>query len=112
LRIPCNQPIDRKRVIDRHAPTRAEAGLPENAFVYACFNGMQKVTESCFARWMTILGEVPGSVLWLLTGTDDTNQRLRTAAIQRGIDGERIIFAKKAGNSAHLARIALADLFL
>lgn len=112
LRIACNQPIDRKRVIDRHGPTRADVGLPENAFVYASFNGMQKLTATCFARWMTILAEVPDSVLWLLTGADDTNERLRSAAAQKGVAPERIIFAKKAPNSAHLARIALADLFL
>ena len=111
LHIPCNQPIDRKRVIDP-PPTRAQAGLPENAFVYACFNGMQKLTRAVFARWMRILAETPGSVLWLLTGTPDTNHRLQDAAAAAGVARERILFAPKAGNSAHLARIALADLFL
>ena len=112
MRIPCNQPIDRKRTIDQTPPTRAEAGLPENAFVFASFNGMQKVTANCFARWMKILAEVPGSVLWLLTGTEDTNERLRVAATQQGIAADRLIFAPKAPNPQHLARIALADLFL
>ncbi|MDB5733328.1 MAG: domain protein component of TonB system, partial [Variovorax sp.] len=32
LRIPCNQPIDRKRPIAPLPPTRAEAGLPETGF--------------------------------------------------------------------------------
>jgi predicted O-linked N-acetylglucosamine transferase (SPINDLY family) len=112
LRIPCNQPIDRKRLIDPRTPSRAEVGLPEEAFVYASFNGMQKLTANCFARWMTILSEAPDSVLWLLTGTDETNGRLRAAAAQREVAPERIIFAQKAGNQQHLARIALADLFL
>ena len=44
LRIPCNQPIDRKRQISAMRPTRAQVGLPENAFVYASLNGMQKLT--------------------------------------------------------------------
>nr|WP_264597728.1 glycosyl transferase [Rhodoblastus acidophilus] len=111
LHIPCNQPIDRKRPIDP-PPTRAQAGLPEGAFVYACFNGMQKLTRTVFTRWMAILRETPGSVLWLLTGTPDTNKRLQDAAAAVGVAPERILFAPKAGNSAHLARIALADLFL
>ncbi len=111
LRIPCNQPIDRKRAIDP-SPTRAQAGLPEGAFVYACFNGMQKLTRAVFARWMRILAETPGSVLWLLTGTPDTNKRLQDAAAAASVAPERLLFAPKAGNSAHLARIALADLFL
>ncbi|MGF9693105.1 glycosyl transferase [Rhizobium sp. 0TCS1.26] len=111
LRIACNQPLDRKRAIGPR-PTRAEAGLPENVFVFACFNGMQKITPPCFARWMAILTLTPGSVLWLLTGGDDVDQRLRDAAKSAGVDPQRLIFAPKATNPNHLARIAVADLFL
>ncbi|AYG70228.1 MULTISPECIES: tetratricopeptide repeat protein [unclassified Rhizobium] len=111
LRIPCNQPIDRKRQIAER-PRRSEVGLPEDAFIFACFNGMQKITAACFARWMTILSETPDSFLWLLTGGEDVDQRLRQAAEQRGVAPERLIFAPKAPNPKHLARIGLADLFL
>lgn len=111
LRIACDQPVDRKREIAAR-PSRAEAGLPEDAFVYACFNGMQKITESCFARWMTILAATPGSVLWLLTENEAASQRLRQRAVQSGVAAERILFAPKVPNPNHLARIALADLFL
>ncbi len=94
-------------------PTRAQVGLPDNAFVYASLNGMQKLTANCFARWMTILKEVPDSVLWLLAGDAETNQRLRAAAAQRDVrSAERVLFAHKAANPHHLARISLADLFL
>jgi predicted O-linked N-acetylglucosamine transferase (SPINDLY family) len=112
LRIPCNQPLDRKRPISPERPSRAAAGLPEGAFVYASLNGMQKVTANGFARWMNILREVPGSVLWLLSGEAETNKRLQAAAAERGVAPERILFAEKAANPHHLARIALADLFL
>jgi predicted O-linked N-acetylglucosamine transferase (SPINDLY family) len=111
LRIACNQPIDRKRVIAQQ-PTRAQAGLPEDAFVYACFNGMQKISAQCFARWMTILAATPGSVLWLLAADEAVDDRLRKAAAQHGIAPERLIFAPKAANAHHLARIGVADLFL
>lgn len=111
LRIACNQPIDRKRSIAER-PTRAQVGLPEDAFVYACFNGMQKITAACFSHWMAILAATPGSVLWLLGGDEEANQRLHKAATQSGIAPERLIFASKATNPNHLARIALADLFL
>ena len=87
-------------------------GLPEDAFIFACFNGMQKITQQCFARWMTILTATPGSLLWLLSGDDEANLRLKQLAEQSGVDPERIIFATKAPNARHLARIALADLFL
>ena len=111
LRIPCNQPVDRKRQIAAR-PTRTEAGLPEDAFVFACFNGMQKITANGFARWMKILAATPGSVLWLLTGSDAVNQRLRQSATVCGVAADRIIFAPKAPNAQHLARIGVADLFL
>lgn len=111
LRIACGQPIDRKREIAAR-PTRAEAGLPEGAFVYACFNGMQKITEECFARWLSILSATPDSVLWLLGENASANKRLQQKAEEAGIAAERIIFAGKMPNPKHLARIALADLFL
>ena len=112
LRIQCNQPIDRKRQIEQASPTREQAGLPENSFVYASFNGTQKLTANCFARWLRILEGVPASVLWLLTADDKTNQRLRDLAAASGIAPARILFAPKAPPPKHLARIALADLFL
>jgi predicted O-linked N-acetylglucosamine transferase (SPINDLY family) len=55
---------------------------------------------------------VPGSVLWILSGTDETNERLRQVAAQVGIARERLIFAQTKHNPDHLARYALADLFL
>jgi predicted O-linked N-acetylglucosamine transferase (SPINDLY family) len=61
---------------------------------------------------MTIPGRVPGSVLWLLSGTAETNERLRQAAANSGIDPQRILFADKLANPLHLARYPLADLFL
>ncbi|WP_432346866.1 glycosyl transferase [Shinella yambaruensis] len=111
LRIACNQPVDRKRAVSPR-PTRASVGLPENAFVFASFNGMQKITAACFGRWMAILLATPGSVLWLLAGDDSVNERLKQIAGQNGVAPERIIFAGKTQNPDHLARIGLADLFL
>ena len=112
LRLPCYQPNDRKRLVASVPQTREEAGLPQDAFVFCCLNGMQKLTAGCFKDWMTILGQVPGSVLWLLTGAPETNARLRLAAEQHGIAGARLVFADKRRNPEHLARMALADLFL
>jgi predicted O-linked N-acetylglucosamine transferase (SPINDLY family) len=111
LRIACDQPLDRKRPIAAR-PSRAEVGLPEDAFVYASFNGMQKITESCFARWMTILSQTPGSLLWLLAGDEDVNQHLQAIAEKSGVSPDRLVFAPKVPNPQHIARIGVADLFL
>jgi predicted O-linked N-acetylglucosamine transferase (SPINDLY family) len=112
LRLPCYQPSNRKRNVAPHRPTRAEAGLPEDAVVYCCFNGAHKITRYTFERWLMILARVPKSVLWLLSSTEAANQRLKEYAAQHGVASERVIFAEKLANTYHLARYVLADLFL
>ncbi len=111
VRLPCYQPNDRKRVVAPR-PGRRDENLPETALIYCCLNGMQKITQPVFKSWMTILSNVPGSFLWLLSGTGDANARLIKAAEQCGIPAYRLIFAEKRPNPQHLARFALADLFL
>ncbi|WP_419897184.1 O-linked N-acetylglucosamine transferase, SPINDLY family protein [Roseomonas sp. USHLN139] len=112
LRLPCYQPNDRNRVLADSAPTRAEAGLPDDATVFCSFNGTQKVTPFVFARWMAILRGVPGSVLWLLKSSEEVDVRLRELATEHGIDPGRLVFAPLANNRDHVARYPLADLFL
>ena len=112
LRLPCYQPNNRKRSVAPKPPSRAEAGLPETGVVYCCFNGSHKITRFTFDRWLEILKRVPGSVLWLLTGSEVSNNRLKAHAAGRGLDPKRIVFAPKAPHADHLARYPLADLFL
>jgi len=111
LRLPCYQPNDRARLVAK-APTRAECGLPEDATVFCSFNGAQKITPFVFARWMEILRAVPGSVLWLLQGAEAVDTRQHGLAEAAGIDPARLVFAPFAPNAQHIARYALADLFL
>jgi predicted O-linked N-acetylglucosamine transferase (SPINDLY family) len=112
LRMPCYQPNDRKRDVAAKRPSRRDEKLPDDAFVFCCLNGLQKLTARTYHRWLTILQQVPNSVLWLLGGAAETNERLRQIANQNGVAGERIIFASRAANADHLARYPLADLFL
>jgi predicted O-linked N-acetylglucosamine transferase (SPINDLY family) len=112
VRLPCYQSNDRKRVVSNHRPSRKDVGLPEEGTVFCCFNGVHKITTFTWARWMNILKQVPGSVLWLLEGIDTTGARLRELAAAAGVAPERIIFAAKRRNPDHLARYPLADLFL
>lgn len=112
LRVPCYQPNDRRRFVADHRPNRALAGLPDDAFVFCCFNASHKITPFAFDRFMRILQGAEGSVLWLLDYGAATNQRLRDMATQRGVSAERLIFAPKLVNAHHLARYPLADLML
>ncbi|MGX9963184.1 O-linked N-acetylglucosamine transferase, SPINDLY family protein [Roseomonas sp. F4] len=110
-RLPCYQPNDRHRQVAA-TPTRASLGLPEDAVVFCCFNGAQKITPFVFERWMRVLHGVPGSVLWLLKSSDAVDVKLRERAAAAGIDPGRLVFASMAGNADHVARYAAADLFL
>lgn len=112
LRLPCYQPNDRRRIVAPQRPTREDVGLPRDAMVYCCFNGLHKISRFAFERWTTILQRVPDSVLWLLADDDATEERLRDFAHARGVARDRLIFAEKKANPDHLARYPLADLFL
>lgn len=111
VRLPCYQPNDRKRAVGPR-PSRADAGLPDDAFVFCCFNGAQKISRFTFERWMQILQQAPNSVLWLLDSTEDARNRLAAEAQKQGVGVERLFFAPKLHNPLHLARYPLADLFL
>lgn len=112
LRLPCYQPNDKKRAVHAGKPTRESAGLPDDAFVFCCFNAAHKITRFSFERWMQIMQQTPNSVLWLLDYNTETNARLRASAEQYGVAGERLVFATKLANAYHLARYPLADLFV
>lgn len=95
------------------APARAALGLPDQAFVFCCFNKYWKIGAEIFAVWMRLLNQVPGSVLWLKEDGDAlAKANLLAAAMAAGIDPARLIFAGRLDNEAHLARHACADLFL
>lgn len=112
LRLPCYQPSFRARAMAESSPSRAEVGLPEDAMVYCCFNGAHKLHRFTFDRWLSVLSQVPGSVLWLLSQNPATEERLQSYAEARGVAKNRLIFAQKLANPFHLARYKLADLFL
>lgn len=111
-RLPCYQPSDRRRDVDEATPTRAQAGLPADAFVFCVFNGTQKITPELFAIWMELLRGVPDAVLWMLCPDDAVADRLRGHAAASGIDAARLVFAGRIDNPQHMARYRLADLFL
>jgi len=93
-------------------PSRADAGLPEQGFVFCNFNQSYKLTPDAFASWMRILHRVPDSVLWLLDAVAPFGENLSRHAQAHGIAPKRILFAPDRPPAQHLARLSLADLFL
>ena len=92
--------------------TRAELGLPENGFVFCCFNTNFKITPEVFDSWMRILDRVPDSVLWLYVKSPAAVHNLKAEAEKRGIAPDRLVFAARVPLEDHLARQAMAGLFL
>jgi predicted O-linked N-acetylglucosamine transferase (SPINDLY family) len=95
------------------AVSRAELGLPKDAFVFCCFNSNHKIRPVMFDAWMRLLHAVPGSILWIRKGDAAMNDRFRHEARNRGIEPSRLHFAGRMPSFArHLGRQAVADLFL
>jgi predicted O-linked N-acetylglucosamine transferase (SPINDLY family) len=107
------QPNDRKRHNADKVFTRAEMGLPQEGFVFCCFNNNYKILPDIFDVWIRMLKQVVGSVLWLSRSNATASTNLRNEAVARGVSAERLIFAKRMPLlSEHLARYKCADLFI
>ncbi|HZH43873.1 MAG TPA: tetratricopeptide repeat protein [Lysobacter sp.] len=112
LRLPrCFQPSDTQRAIPP-APPRESCGLPAQGVVFCCFNNSYKLNPASMTRALTVLREVPGSVLWLLSGPGRADERLRAFAQAQGIEPSRLVFMRKQPHAEYLARLQHADLFL
>jgi len=61
--------------------SRKEFGLPENSFVYCCFNNTYKILPEMFHTWIKILDKVQNSVLWLLVDNDIVKNNLKKILI-------------------------------
>lgn len=109
--LPCYQPNNAQRPIAT-ADRRAQHGLPEQGFVFCCLNQTFKITPDIFARWMRILRQVPGSVLWLLQSNAWATHNLQQHAQAAGIDPARLVFAARTSIEQHIARQQHADLML
>ena len=92
--------------------TRAEFGLPEDAFVMAAFGNVYKITPEMFATWMEILKEIPQAVLWLIDDNPTTTANIRKHAVSAKADVSRILFTGRSAHVEYKAKLKLADVFL
>lgn len=110
--LPSYQVNDRKRVISDRIFTREELGLPENGFVYCCFNNNYKILPNVLDGWARILKAVDDSVLFLYADNEWAQNNLQKEIEARGIDGARLVFGKRIAIEDYLARYRACDLFL
>ena len=102
------------RKVSNKTFTKKELSLPENSFVFCCFNNNFKITPSIFNIWMNILKNVKNSIFWLMIkGNNPTvKKHLKKEALKKGITSDRLVFADRMPLTDHLARLKLADLFI
>lgn len=92
--------------------SRAAAGLPEDAFVMCAFNHTYKIGPEAFDAWCAVMCDVPRAVLWLKETNGQLHDNVRREAAARGVDPQRILFARTVDYADHFSRLALADVFV
>lgn len=106
-------PFDRDRCVRSEPARREDYGLPAAGFVFCAFTNGYKISREVFDVWMALLKETPGSVLWLRSGNLGLHANLLRGAGEHGLGADRLIFSESVARmDEHLARLALADLFL
>jgi len=109
----CYLPNDDAQPVARETPSRADLGLPDDAFVFCALHNTYKLNPPVFDVWMRLLRDTPGSVLWLRGGEAVMRSNLAREALARGVAPERLVFAERLPSmEIHLARYRRADLFL
>ena len=108
----CFQPSDTRKALPEADPPRRAFGLPDEGFVFCCFNNTYKINPDIFGTWMRILGAVHGSCLWLLAEGEPARSRLRAEAARAGIAPDRLVFGGRLPLAEYLGRYRLAGLFL
>ncbi|QWW68388.1 glycosyl transferase [Rhizobium sp. WYJ-E13] len=102
-----NDPANRPRP---QPVTREQLGLPEDAFIFASFNGNRKITSQVVDSWCRILKRAPDSVLWLMANTSRNKENLLARFQANGVSAKRIIFCPRAPYEQHISRQQAADL--
>jgi protein O-GlcNAc transferase len=110
--LPCFQANDSTQSLPDITFTREDLGLPEEGFIFCCFNNTYKFTPTTFDSWGRILKSVEGSVLLIYADNESAQINLTKEITARGIDSNRLIFGKHLSKSKYLARYQVVDLFL
>ena len=87
-------------------------GLPEEGFVFCCFNNTYKFTPTIFDSWARILKQVENSVLIVYANYETSKANLSEEIKHLWFDPSRLIFVDSLPKPKYLARYRTADLFL
>ncbi len=101
-----------KNMADITPITRAQVGLPEDAFVMAAFGNVYKINEDLLGAWANILKQAPRAVLWLMDDNEKTTAELKRKLKQIGVAAHQVQFSPRTSYQEYLARLHVADVFL
>ena len=111
IRIPPTYQIN--DYIARYLPpmaSRQSVGLPQDKLIIGMFNNVNKINRDSWATWMKILTEVPEAILWVLDPGKPGQENLMKETKRLKVSADRVIFASKASQEDHLARLRCCDL--
>ena len=106
------QPSEKNRQLSEKKFNKKNLNLPNDTFIFCCFNTVSKILPVMINLWSNILNEVPKSILWLISDNDIAKKNLMIEFEKKNINKKRIKFSDKLPISEHLLRIKYADLFL
>ena len=92
--------------------SKKDFGIPEDCFIFSCFNGPHKFTPDIFSTWMDILEKTKKSVIWFISDNNIIRENLQKQAKIKNIDIKRLIFSNSLPKPQHLKRYLYTDLFL
>ena len=103
---------DGEKKFDKLKTTKEECSLPKSPTILACFNQSYKIEKTMFICWLSILKDLPNSILWLLNDNQKNKENLLRYAQKNDIDQKRIVFAERVSRDEHIKRLGLADIML
>jgi protein O-GlcNAc transferase len=106
------QPNEDNKQISQIKISKKDFNLPEDKFIFACFNSHQKINPKIFLSWIKILKYNQDSVLWLLKDNQFSEDNLKKFILNQGVDPSRLIFTDHLPLDKHLARLKFTDLLL
>ena len=92
--------------------TREDHGFADDDLILCSFCQVLKIRPTIFAAWMDALLAEPRARLWLPKMRQSAWENLQAAALNAGVDPNRIVQAKRIDAADHLGRYRLADLAL
>jgi len=107
------QPNRKNRInIKKLTKSKKYFQIPEDKFIFCCFNANRKINFSTYKNWMKILSASQNSILWLMVNNDVAEKNLKLECEKFNIDPNRLYFTRPEKSEHYFNKLLLCDLFL